>query len=147
MGRYYMPPVQGQLWSRDPAAMPSLHGCVSVVSSCPFCADTFSTKRELTIHLEQEHDTKQKLKCHICRKMFKSKTGLKLHMDKHTGNQAFQCSICGASFSQKLHYTGHMNKHADVKPFQCPICYKCFRHSNNLCRHKKLNCPGVIGSS
>ena len=110
---------------------------------CPFCDHVSASKRRLNEHLEHEHDTKQKLKCHICLKMFTSKLGLQLHLNKHYGKQAFHCSVCNKGFAQKYQYDGHMNVHVGAKPFQCAKCFKCFAYSNHLSKHKHT-CPGVV---
>ena len=114
--------------------------------SCSVCGHTFKTKKQLTKHLEQDHDQKRRFKCHLCPKVYTSHYGLKLHVDKHMGKQAYQCDVCGDKFSQKHHYIGHMNTHAGAKPFQCDKCLQCFSYKTNLFAHKK-NCAGYFQTS
>ena len=111
--------------------------------ACPFCSDLFITKRSLTSHLEQEHHAKQRLKCHLCGKMFANKITLNDHIDRHNGNQAFFCQMCDLKFSERQKFEGHMNIHKGIKPYECPGCLRSFTHSNTLSKHKKT-CTGMV---
>ena len=105
---------------------------------CPFCNAKFSTKRDLTGHLADVHDSKQRFKCHICGKALGTQHNLNFHIANHTGEQAYQCSICGKKMAQKTNYVAHMNKHTGATPFQCKKCFKGYSSQQQLCNHKKV---------
>ena len=85
----------------------------------------------LTEHIPQEEKRK---KCFKCEKVFKTNTGLKLHLKQHLDESLFNCLVCDFKTPQKLNLVKHTaSKHGqDVEGrlldmnFSCELCeFKC----------------------
>ena len=85
-------------------------------------------------HLNKEEipqeEEKKKKKCPNCDKVFKTNTGLRLHLKQHSGESLFNCLVCDFKTPQKLNLVKHTSsKHGqDVDGklldmnFACEIC-------------------------
>ena len=87
--------------------------------------------KHLTEHIPQEE---KKKKCPKCEKVFKTNTGLKLHLKQHLDESLFNCLVCDFKTPQKLNLVKHTAaKHGqDVEGrllemnFACELCdFKC----------------------
>ena len=87
--------------------------------------------KHLTEHIPQEE---KKKKCPKCEKVFKTNTGLKLHLKQHLDESLFNCLVCDFKTPQKLNLVKHTaSKHGqDVEGrlldmnFACELCdFKC----------------------
>lgn len=76
------------------------------------------------------------LVCSYCGTTFKTKTGLKEHVNKHEGVYRYYCEICGKGFMIKTYYLGHYNTHLKQQPYQCEVCQKTFAYKRSLLQHK-----------
>ena len=107
---------------------------------CPFCKLVFSKKAQLHEHLSEIHAIKSQIVCQVCQKVFKTNSGLELHMAIHNGKARYSCTVCGHPCSSTTQLEGHMNKHRGIKPHKCPICPAAFSYSHGLSSHqKKMN--------
>ena len=72
-----------------------------------------------------------------CEASYKTKTGLKKHIDsKHLNLKPFKCAECSYSFSEKGGLTKHTNRvHLNLKPFECTECQSSFSQKSDLTRH------------
>lgn len=75
--------------------------------------------------------------CTLCEKSFRTKSGLKSHVEKHTGTEKYRCVICSKSFVHFQHYNGHMASHDPSKMVHCKYCHKFFTFKSNRDRHEK----------
>ena len=87
--------------------------------------------KHLTEHIPQEE---KKKKCPKCEKVFKTNTGLKLHLKQHLDESLFNCLVCDFKTPQKLNLVKHTaSRHGqDVEGrlldmnFACELCdFKC----------------------
>ncbi|KAM4028668.1 uncharacterized protein ACNLHF_023976 [Anomaloglossus baeobatrachus] len=77
--------------------------------------------------------------CPECRKSFKHKNSLSIHIKTHTGERSLSCSECGKSFLHMRSLLDHKRIHTGEKPFPCAECGKCFRHKVGLLSHQRTH--------
>ncbi|XP_071439288.1 zinc finger protein 37-like [Hetaerina americana] len=75
------------------------------------------------------------LDCPFCRKGFRSRENLRLHVRKHTGERPFECSVCGRAFGGKSDMTRHLRIHTGERPYRCNVCSKRFARADYLSKH------------
>lgn len=86
-----------------------VHAPATIDAKCPHCPKRFPTEAKFRKHV-QRHDTPNN-QCGICKKMFRLKSNLKLHMDVvHIRNISSLCHICGASFVYPEMCKAHIEK-------------------------------------
>jgi hypothetical protein len=73
------------------------------------------------------------MKCKICRKEYKTETGLKKH--EKTNNCNHKCLNCLKQFSTKQTLKYHLDKVSCNKKFKCEICLKLFTNKRNMILH------------
>lgn len=84
------------------------------------------------------HTRKKVIKCHICDKLFMSKTDLKAHKLLHK-ERKFCCTFdgCTKKFFQPGLLKKHIKMHNDERDFACSLCDKKFFVSYLLRRHER----------
>ena len=72
-----------------------------------------------------------------CEASYKTKHGLKLHIDsKHLNLKPFKCTECQSSFLRSSHLQRHKNAvHLNLKPFSCTECPSSFAQNCQLQQH------------
>ena len=82
-------------------------------TTCPHCLKFFSNPRTCRKHIKSYHgeEKDKKYDCNICQRQFKTKNGLKSHIE---------------------------NDHNSKDPFQCLTCNKVYQNRNELKRHSML---------
>eukprot|EP00795_Rhopilema_esculentum_P010724 gene10724-19503_t len=78
-------------------------------------------------------DNKSKaFKCTICKATYTTRSHLKFHMYKHTGNYPFNCEYCGKGFAGRSQYRYHALRHSGQSPYICKDCGGRFWKKRNL---------------
>jgi uncharacterized Zn-finger protein len=80
--------------------------------------------------------------CEICKKRYKNKEGLKIHLLIHSGVKKFVCEVCGKAFALKNSLECHSRTHTGERPFQCNVCHQQFTQKSTLNTHRKRTCHG-----
>ena len=75
------------------------------------------------------------LSCPICKKQFRTRGGLKHHLQSHDGKFPYHCSICQRGFISATSRDGHMSKHSGIKPFSCSFCVMRYTFKKDLKHH------------
>ena len=96
-------------------------------NKCIVCRKSFKSKRLLKTHMRKHPKIKNKYKCYNCTKEFKSSYGLAQHVErKHN----FVCKTCEASFESQE----ELMEHISIDHPKCKVCNKRFS-----CRVRYLN--------
>ncbi|KPP65323.1 zinc finger protein 345-like, partial [Scleropages formosus] len=123
-------------------------------SVVPVVSDT-SHKARKQLCRDGATQKSQKWQCPQCRKVLKSQSQLKIHLQIHSGVK-YCCIECGRSFSQpfrlkqhqlmhcgKQTYSGNLKQHQLVhtgeKPYECSQCGKNFSQGGTLKRHQLIH--------
>jgi len=77
--------------------------------------------------------------CPTCRKSFKTKWNLNIHLKVHTDERLYACTKCGRKFKQLGTLNNHSVIHSDARPFRCTVldCNEKFKRSDILKRHHR----------
>ncbi|XP_026464963.1 gastrula zinc finger protein XlCGF62.1-like [Ctenocephalides felis] len=84
----------------------------------------------------------KKHNCTQCKRQFKLKTSLDLHVIRnHSGSATLDeakliCSICNKKCVSETHYNRHMNYHRTGKQYHCDICGRDFSQYRSYESHK-----------
>ncbi|XP_071533233.1 uncharacterized protein [Panulirus ornatus] len=98
-------------------------------------ADVTSDGRiDLNYYLQQAIQSAS-MPCPLCKKEFKSQSGLRDHIRLHTGERPFECEFCQMNFARASHLKRHRRMHTGEKPFMCRICGKDFSRGDKLKDH------------
>ena len=133
------------------------------VQMCTECGEPFKTKFLLDRHVMKIHntakdrkceainnllvpgfpeseDTRSQNQCNMCKKSFKSRSGLIRHQMLHRMDKSFFCHLCGKGFKRKSHLQRHEMTHdkreKHEKPYTCEKCDKHFTEKAGLKRHE-----------
>ena len=104
------------------------------------CNVSFAIRGGLRNHNIQHHSEIWH-ECHICKKRFKFRNALNIHMRcVHLKVSRFFCDVCGKGFYLRYKLDKHKRQvHNKRRPFPCDICSKSFRSELELEYHKKLH--------
>lgn len=110
------------------------------------CPSTFFGSAELDNHMKKFHAeeaSKEFMPCTWpgCNALFKSKLGLRAHVQVHKGENLIACDWPGCNYNakNKRQHENHIRKHTGDRPFACdyPGCDSKFRTNDSLRHHKK----------
>nr|XP_027195136.1 myb-like protein D [Dermatophagoides pteronyssinus] len=113
------------------------------VDGCPMM---FFSSSELDNHMKKCHveaASKEFMPCTWpgCNALFKSRLGLRAHLQVHKGENLIQCDWPGCNYTakNKRQHENHLRKHTGDRPFSCdyPGCDSKFRTNDSLRHHKK----------
>ena len=76
--------------------------------------------------------------CDDCGKMYRSKSGFKMHQRSHRGEFKHKCDICDKGFFDTNSYKGHMSKHTGERKFSCNQCGQTYKSLCVACLATKL---------
>ncbi|KAK2151964.1 hypothetical protein LSH36_344g02035 [Paralvinella palmiformis] len=107
---------------------------------CDICNKTFSCSGNLSKHVRNIHNNKERLPCEVCSATFASQQQLNRHVRLVHNDALFNCHCnyqCGSrkeliKHQQEVHGTQVMDD-----CLQCEICGKAFLCEHNLKRHMK----------
>ena len=71
-------------------------------------------------------------KCTVCKASYTTRSHLKFHMYKHTGNYPYTCEYCGKGFAGRSQYRYHVLRHSGQSPYICKECGGRFWKKRNL---------------
>ena len=111
------------------------HG-IGQVYRCEDCNYETSVKSNYVKHLNTTHSEvpKKMRMCNKCGKAFKSRCGLKLHLQTHEEDMQHECSFCDFKTPQKVNLVKHLavkhkkDEHGEELKMNkaCPLCpFKC----------------------
>ncbi|XP_015116029.1 zinc finger protein 429 [Diachasma alloeum] len=110
---------------------------------CDKCQRVFKTCRLLKLHGNSAHKDCKPFTCNFCDYSAATRSGLKLHLRRHTGEKPFSCDQCAYSTGDHNSLRRHKLRHLGLKPYNCPHCsYACIQSSTYKV-HLKNKHPGL----
>ncbi|XP_063987156.1 zinc finger protein 62-like [Diachasmimorpha longicaudata] len=110
---------------------------------CDKCQRVFKTCRLLKLHCNSTHKDCKPFTCNFCDYSAATRSGLKLHLRRHTGEKPFSCDQCAYSTGDHNSLRRHKLRHLGLKPYNCPHCsYACIQSSTYKV-HLKNKHPGL----
>lgn len=106
----------------------------------PFCCSkcefkTVNVKR-LTRHGEIHLSESTKcFVCDKCRKRFRRRAHLDIHLLTHTGERPFACDLCDYTATRQHCLTAHKRTHTSFRPFKCKKCAYSASDLSSFKRH------------
>jgi len=117
----------------------SNHGSVI----CEICSRELKSLSSLRSHKKTFHSDQpvQRLPCHICGNLLKSKLGMRKHMREHREkDQGHTCKECGQISKSKGALWGHMRfKHKLKRNLPCQYCPKMFKQPLDVKEHESTH--------
>lgn len=84
-----------------------------------------------------QHTNVRSFECEICKKMYKTKRDLKLHLMVHAVQRPHKCGTCDKTFLSTSKLKQHLNIHSGNRPFKCNFCPKDFTNFPNWLKHTR----------
>ena len=81
---------------------------------CQVCRASFNTPKQLRLHTDSVHKKKKSFLCSVCGYSAGSRSALKLHTRKHTGEKPFVCEECDFTTSDHNSFRRHKMRHSGV---------------------------------
>ena len=100
---------------------------------CLKCDKEFRSRLGLKQHM-QLHTGQFRYFCDSCRKGYNTNQAYKVHMDKHRGIQ-YECEFCSKSFTNQQSRDYHRSVHTGLYRFNCDICEKGFNVKSDYGKH------------
>uniref|UniRef100_A0A8D9EYM0 Zinc finger protein Xfin n=1 Tax=Cacopsylla melanoneura TaxID=428564 RepID=A0A8D9EYM0_9HEMI len=104
---------------------------------CNFCADLFTNRKKLWLHLKSTHKTLTACMCHVCFQVEDSVSLLESHVaSKHKAilKKAFACRICGRLLGTGVKVSEHIKLHG-AHLVNCRVCGSIFKSEPELKSH------------
>ena len=99
---------------------------------CTICSRTFETMTGLKSHMVTKHkneDPKKvsrepppELTCHLCGRVFSTKSHLQKHTSSHIMVQPFRCCVCNQAFMEEAVWLSHQSSCQAAFTIQCCLC-------------------------
>jgi KRAB domain-containing zinc finger protein len=74
------------------------------------CGFTSATSSGVTTHNKFVHLNIRTLKCHLCDSLFQTKSNLRIHIQRHTGEKTVSCSLCSYKCFKNGELSSHMKR-------------------------------------
>ena len=104
---------------------------------CVFCRKILKTKQGLKIHITKQHKNRSKLRCLRCKSTFDNPSLL----DKHTKIciiEKQKCELCVETFVKRSDLQMHMEKKHEVKnKYKCDVCEYSVKFEIEMKRHNR----------
>ncbi|XP_042539068.1 zinc finger protein 667 isoform X1 [Dipodomys spectabilis] len=120
------------------APHPGAHGETRKRLECKDCGKVFSRPANLKIH-RNVHSEEKPFKCTKCCKAFGRQAFLVEHQRIHTGEKPYQCEQCGKAFSHRISLSRHRRTHTEDRPYVCASCGKAFGQRAHLAQHERIH--------
>ncbi|XP_050676818.1 PR domain zinc finger protein 5-like isoform X5 [Leptidea sinapis] len=121
----------------------SVHGMKIKEFKCASCTKVFSSSGKLGVHVRTVHLKMKRHACDLCEWKFYSKSELKEHMVRHSGERKYHCGVCKKAFARKYTLREHTRIHDNDRRFVCSLCGGSFIQKCSLKHHIKVNHPTV----
>lgn len=115
----------------------ALQSCV-IQFICNYCKKSFKSKQNLRMHINT-HTGEKHHSCKHCHKRFTRVGHLNRHNIIHTGERPFKCNLCDKTFNRTWSLKVHVKSHTGEKPFKCEQCYQKFRRAYALKIHLRTH--------
>eukprot|EP00794_Sanderia_malayensis_P015943 gene15943-17546_t len=103
---------------------------------CQLCNEVFKQAQSFSGHCRLHRTGKPKaFKCTVCKLSYTTRSHLKFHMFKHTGNYPYTCEFCGKGFAGRSQHRYHTLRHTGQSPYICKECGGRFWKKRNLDVH------------
>lgn len=97
---------------------------------CKVCARGFVEQRVLKQHVASVHAKLRPHLCNYCGYSASTKSTLKIHERKHTGEKPYACTHCDYRTSDHNTLRRHKSRHTGEHKYKCPYCqYSCIQAS------------------
>jgi hypothetical protein len=105
------------------------------IHQCPHCQYSSFRPSTLDSHVKTAHKEKC-FPCTLCTNVYRSKTALANHMQKHT-QWRFPCPVegCSEGFKSRVELSNHGVKHGGEKNYPCLPCNIGFSKKDDFTRH------------
>ncbi|XP_053970687.1 transcription factor E4F1-like [Hylaeus volcanicus] len=108
---------------------------------CQFCNETFKSKRQLEIHLVNDHSQLPRYMCTVCLACYESESQLSKHAVLRHGQPRYRCEHCQEEFLEKRVLREHVNEcqPRDAIRYSYESCGVTFTSKQILVQHMKSN--------
>ena len=106
-------------------------------NSCHYCDAKPTTRKDLTLHMVQQHNLKlqkPKYQCQYCERCFVKQVTLFNHYNQHA-NGKFVCQGCGLFLDTKEEFEAHRERHEQERPWKCTRCATSFSRRQQYLVH------------
>lgn len=104
----------------------AIHDVKPEVRPCKICDKTFDSQQRLDVHTKRQHLMLRPYDCTECDSSFFTKSDLREHAVKHTGENQYQCEVCPNGYRRKKSLVVHMRVHNNDRRFKCEYCDQSF---------------------
>ncbi|KAJ9584525.1 hypothetical protein L9F63_021135 [Diploptera punctata] len=104
---------------------------------CRFCGKEITKAKTLRNHELRHIREKDSFECDICKRVFKTKTGLRHHVAVHTGEYKYCCDYCGRGFMSRMMMEEHLSMHTKEERYICDVCGRKFSFQSTYWIHRK----------
>ncbi|XP_030383783.1 zinc finger protein 845 [Scaptodrosophila lebanonensis] len=105
--------------------------------TCQFCKKDFRTKMSLAVHVARSHNNNN-VTCDQCSSSYKDAEALQKHVEYW--HQSIECPVCYKVVKNRRNYDTHFNVvHSKNKRYNCGKCEKGFYHKSERDAHEKLH--------